>query len=103
MNFDTLEFEEIAAKLARDGWAIKEIWSGEAAAFKLWLFETHGIAATYIVGGYSFWVVDHRWVRPSGARSDDDAWYSFGYALEDNPDLTPDQAGFTRSRKKKRS
>ncbi len=39
MNFDTLEFEEIAANLlARAGWAIKYIWSDlKPSAFKLWL------------------------------------------------------------------
>lgn len=102
MNFDTLEFEEIAANLARAGWAIKYIWSGEATAFRLWLSETHGIAATDVGGGYSFWVVDHYWAPPSGARNVSDAWYSFGYRLEDDPELTPDQIGLTRVRKKKR-
>lgn len=102
MNFDTLEYQEIAAKLARDGWAMKYIWSGEAAAFKLWLGETHGIAATHVGGGYSFWVVDQYWAPLSGARNVSDAWYSFGDELEDDPELTPDQAGFTRVRKKKR-
>ncbi|WP_018235686.1 hypothetical protein [Ensifer sp. BR816] len=103
MNFDTLEFEEIAAKLRRDGWAIKYIWSGECAAFKSWLSEKHGIAATDVNGGYSFWVVDHSWAPPSGARSDYDAWYSFGYELELDPELTPDRIGFRRVRTKRRS
>ncbi len=103
MNFDTLEFEDIAAKLARDGWAIKYIWSGETAAFKLWLVETHGIAASDVGGGYSFWAVDQYWALPSGARSVSDAWYEFVYGLEDDPELTPDQVGFTRVRKKKRA
>ena len=101
MNFDTLEFEEIAAKLGKDGWAIKYIWSGESAAFKFWLSEKHGIGASDVNGGYSFWVVDDYWTRPSGARNDYDAWYSFGYLLEDCPESTPEQAGFTRVSTKK--
>ena len=40
MNFETLEYQEIAAKLKRQGWAIIYIWSGERDAFKDWLSES---------------------------------------------------------------
>ncbi|WP_028004601.1 hypothetical protein [Sinorhizobium meliloti] len=96
MNFDTLEFEEIAAKLRSDGWAIKYIWSGEREAFEEWLSKRHGIKVTGIDGGYSFWVVDHYWAPPPTAQSVYDAWYNFGFELEIDPDLTPDRVGFRR-------
>lgn len=101
MNFDTLEYEEIAAKLKNDGWAIKYIWSKEHDAFKAWLSERHGIAAIGIDGGFSFWVVDKLWKRPLNARSTYDAWYIFGDALELDPDITPERIGFARVRPRK--
>ncbi|RVP15554.1 hypothetical protein CN085_10670 [Sinorhizobium meliloti] len=96
MNFDTLEFDEIAAKLRSNGWAIKYIWSGERDAFGNWLSERHGIKATGVDGGYSFWIVDDYWEPPATARSIYDAWYNFGFELEIDPELTPERVGFQR-------
>ncbi|MQX25017.1 hypothetical protein GHJ84_29585 [Sinorhizobium meliloti] len=102
MDFETLEYQEIAAKLKRDGWAIKYIWSGERDAFKDWLSGSQGIKATGVDGGYSFWVVDHYWEPPPTAKNSYEAWYNFGFELELDPDLTPDRVGFRLARSRRR-